>query len=277
MDTPTIIAWAVAILIQIFFPIALAVWFARRYGVGWRPFLYGALIFFVFQIVLRLPILSLLGPVLAPAVQASPTLQVVWAAVLAVTAGLFETVGRWVGYRWLFPRRLTYEWKNGTAYGLGHGGFESAVFVGLLGLATLVQMVAVSAMSMEMLQEQFSGPALEQILALRDQVMTMAWYEPLWGAWERVMTIAFHVALSLIVLQTFTRRQARWFWIALGLHALVDFTGPGMVHLLGWPIWVVELYMGVWALISLWIIVRLKRSPGTGEGTMAGAADSSVV
>ncbi|HHX64010.1 MAG TPA: YhfC family intramembrane metalloprotease [Chloroflexi bacterium] len=272
MDRTVIIAWGIAILIQIAFPIVLALWFARRYGVGWRPFLYGALIFFVFQIVLRLPIISLLGPVLAPAVQASPTLQVVWTAALAVTAGLFETVGRWAGYRWLFPRYLTYEWKNGAAFGLGHGGFESAVFVGLLGLFSLLQSLALAGMSVEMLQEQFSGPMLEQLLAAREQIMALAWYEPLWGAWERIATIPFHIAMSVIVLQVFTRGQARWFWIALGLHAFLDFTGPGMLTLLGWPIWVVEAYLTVWAIISLWIIVRLKRSPGEGEGTMAGTS-----
>ena len=53
---------------------------------------------------------------------------------MAFSAGLFESVGRWAGYRWLFPPRLPYDWKHAVAYGIGHGGFESAIFVGAMSL-----------------------------------------------------------------------------------------------------------------------------------------------
>jgi len=66
MQTPVIVAWVIALLIQILFPIALMVWFQRRYSVGWRVFLYGALIFFVFQMITRVPVVLVTSNIIRP-------------------------------------------------------------------------------------------------------------------------------------------------------------------------------------------------------------------
>jgi uncharacterized membrane protein YhfC len=55
-----------AILFEVALPIALALIARRRLGVGWRYFGYGALIFFLFQLISRVPIVQVTQALIAP-------------------------------------------------------------------------------------------------------------------------------------------------------------------------------------------------------------------
>lgn len=257
-----IVAWVVQVLVMVLAPIVIAVWFARRYRVGLAPFLLGAGIFLVFQMLTRVPAVQLLSGALAPRLQASAPLRVLYLGFLALTAGLFESTGRWVGYRFLFGRGIPRDWKRGVAYGIGHAGMESAGFVGLSQAINLVLVGAVVVIGVQRLAGVLPGELIGQLDAAVAQISRAPWYLPLWGGLERLLSIPFHTALSLIVLLTFTRGEGYWFWVAVGLHALVDFTAPGMLQLLGWPIWVVEGYIALWSAASLWLIVRLRDRMG---------------
>ena len=101
----------------------------RRLKVSWKYFAFGMLIFLIFQVVSRVPIVTVLGQVLAPQLKASTAFLYTWLAILALTAGIFEEVGRYIGYRW-FMRREEKTWNKAVMYGLGHGGLESILLVG---------------------------------------------------------------------------------------------------------------------------------------------------
>ncbi len=113
-----------AVLIEIALPLVLAFVARRRLGVSWRYFGYGALIFFLFQLISRVPIVQLVQGLIQPQLAASFSLQVAWVAILSLTAGLCEEIGRYVGYRWLM-RGEERTWSKALMYGLGHGGLES--------------------------------------------------------------------------------------------------------------------------------------------------------
>jgi len=53
------------------------------------------------------------------------------------------------------------------------------------------------------------------------------WY-PLLAAWERLWTVPVHVALSVVVLQVFRRKQTRWLWLAILLHTAVNLVIVGL-------------------------------------------------
>ncbi len=263
-------AWGLAALLEILGPAALAVWFARRYRVGVQPFLFGAAVFIVFQMLTRVPLVQAVAPLIGPRLLGNVPLQVTYLLVLASTAGLVESVGRWLGYRYLFRDRLPYDWENGVAYGLGHGGIESAALVGLSQLDLLGHRAADDGRG--------AGQAVGAAARRGDlaaghppqQIARTPWYLTLVGAYERAMTIPFHVAMSLVVLRCFTRGERRWLWVAVGLHALVDFTAPGMLSLLGWPVWVVEGYLTLWAAGAVWYIARAARPLRAQEAPAAG-------
>jgi uncharacterized membrane protein YhfC len=266
-----------AIVFEIVFPLVVAYLVGRRLGVGWRYFGYGALIFFLFQIISRVPLIQVAQGLLAPQLQSSAGLRFAWLTLAALTAGLFEEVGRYVGYRWLMKREEK-TWSKAIMYGLGHGGIESMLLVAGLTALTLIQLLALARTDLSTL------PITEQQRAQIAQQLAAASAQPAWlslaGAWERVWSIAFHVAMSVVVLQVFRRGSLGWLWLAIGLHAAVDFVVAGLPMLvpLGGlaKVLVPESIIAVVGLAGLWAIWRLRDQPAAGQAAPADPAVAPV-
>lgn len=246
-DPGLAIAMGATVVVAILTPLiaALVLWLKTR--VSWKYFLLGAVIFFISQILIRLPILSAIQPLLAGTLQSSALMRTIYLLALALTAGLFEEVGRWIGYKYLITKERT--WRVGVMYGLGHGGIESIVLVGLSVLSTLFVYIAITLQHQQipipaaLLESLRSGTALGQSLAII----------------ERISAIIFHVALSLIVMQSFTRHSIRWLWYAIAYHAFIDYVVAGILA----PVnpYMAEAILALNALIALWIIIRLRHAP----------------
>src|SRR5690348_1310281 len=103
-NTGWLISTMISIVFVIMYPIVLAIVAHRRLRVSWRYFGYGALIFFLFQLITRIPLVLWLQNLLAPQLKASAALDLAWIVVLALTAGLTEEIGRYLGYRWFMKR-----------------------------------------------------------------------------------------------------------------------------------------------------------------------------
>ncbi len=267
LSTGWIVASAAAIVFALLYPLILGFIAWKRLHVGWRYFGFGALVFFVFQVITRVPLVSVLGQVVAPQLRASRLFLFGWIFALALTAALFEEIGRYAGYR-LLMRREEKTWNKAVMYGLGHGGLESILLVGLLGLLTLVNVLILSSSGLDMIPAPQRAQVQQQLAAIAAQP---AW-QPLLGAWERLWTLPLHVALSVIVLQVFRRGKLAWLWLAIAAHTLVDFTSIALLQLLG-PAkmssqLIVEGVVAVFGLIAIWIIWRLRDAP-TQAATLA--------
>jgi len=257
MDYRVVISFAIAILIDFGFPIGVTIWFKRRYGSGWRVWLNGALIFAVFQLLSRVPLMLYLNSVVGPEIAESTILTVGWMAVAAVSAGLVEEIGRWLGYRFLFPRvGAELNWTNGVMYGLGHGGIESMILVGTLAVTSLIGYVLISPLDPSQIGTAFPAEQLDAVLAAQEQYRTMPPWQPILGGVERILTLPIQVCLSVLVLQAFVRRERRWLWIAVLAHALLDFIVPLVAR--SGNLIVTEAVVAVFAAAAVWGIVRLR-------------------
>ena len=259
-----ILSYLIAIAIDILFPLLLALWVRRRYRVRWKFFLYGALVFFVCQILTRVPAIQVAQYLLRDKLQASEPLLIGWLALAAVTAGLFEEGGRYGGYRLLW-RQEEKTWRRALMYGVGHGGLESILLVGGLTIAGLVNVIVLSNMDVSKLP--ITGEQLAQVQAAKAQIEAMPWWLPLLGGVERILAMSVQVSLSVLVLQCFLRGSLKWLWAAIGYHALVDFVAPLLNHLIGTGkgmgpevLWV-EALVAVFALLSLLLTLRLRGRP----------------
>lgn len=194
-----IVSLLFVVLICFAVPVAGMFVVRKKYQGKWGIFLAGALTFFVSQICLRIPLLQLALPRFAwyYALQLN-----VWyfGLFLGITAALFEEGGRWLVMRFLKRLgKLSPGLGNGLAFGLGHGGIEAALLVGLNALVILVMTVMRAGLS-----------PLDAGIAFA-------------GGVERLLTLAFHVGASLIVMYGIaTGRQGRYLFLAFLLHALVD-------------------------------------------------------
>jgi uncharacterized membrane protein YhfC len=246
-------------LLMIAMPIALAVWLARKAKAPWRLFGVGAVTFIGSQVV-HLPLntgLTALFRIIWPSASAQPQ----WwylpfnALVLGFTAGLCEETARYVGYRWLAKKARAY--RDALMLGAGHGGTEAIILGSLSGLA-FISMAA--ARQTDLAARGLSG----QTLALAQQQIaaywSAAWYMALLGAVERLFAVTIQVSLAVLVLQVFARQDWRWLVVAIGYHLIVD--GMAVVGVYSkWPPLVIEATLVPFALISLFIILRL-RAPG---------------
>jgi uncharacterized membrane protein YhfC len=84
------------------------------------------------------------------------------------------------------------------------------------------------------------------------------WYEALLPSFERLSAIIIQISLAVLVLQTFSRKQGFWVWLAVLYHAIIDFftvpVSAGYISKYGG-----EVLVGGFAVLSLIIILALRR------------------
>lgn len=258
-------------ILMVGMPVALWFWLARRWKLGWKLVMWGALMFVASQLV-RQPLLIGLtelfrnGTLPQPPEWAGPWFNLVF---LCFTAGLFEETARWAGYRWLVKDART--WRQAVVYGAGHGGIE-ALLLGLAVAVAFAQFIALQNVELSALPV----PAEQQ--ALLAQQIKDFWAAPwpltLLGAVERVFAICLHICLSVMVLQAFTRQNKLWLAAAIGWHALANLIGVGITQVYG-PV-AGEASIGVIAAISLLILFRLRGGPSGEHPVDARPTASSV-
>jgi uncharacterized membrane protein YhfC len=248
-----------AALICLLGPIALGYWWRSRAGTSFVVFGWGAVVFFVSQIVLRLPWQIPLNRWVIASHRSWLTAFVI---VSALTAALFEEVGRWVGYRTVLKDERS---RNaGVMFGLGHGACESILLVGLPIMGVLIaSALANSGMISEPLALQ----------AVRQQAAALGGWGAQLAVIERASSIAAHVGLSLIVLQGFVRGSHRWLSLAILLHTALDAIAGLSTHALHIPALYVELVVGVMSLAVLGAGLRLAAPAVELSPDVAMAAD----
>src|SRR5699024_4799392 len=115
----TIISIMIQGIIAFGLPIFFLVFLLKKYPKCWKPMLVGAGIFFVFAQVLEAILHQV---VFFVDIFTTNWLQnpLVYAIYASLAAGVFEEIGRFIGFRFLLKKFRS--WKDGIAYGIGHGG-----------------------------------------------------------------------------------------------------------------------------------------------------------
>jgi uncharacterized membrane protein YhfC len=251
-----LLAVAVTALFTILFPVLVAAYAHRRLSVPWRYFAFGMGVFILFQLLTRIPVIQLIEGLFGAQIRSSRWLFAAWLVLLCFTAGLFEETGRYVGFRWM-ARHDPKTWPMGVMFGLGHGGIESIILVGVNSLVSFFLLLFLPAIQSR-LPAEVSGPLAQAVSTIS---AAPAW-QILLAAWERLWTLPVHVALSVIVLQVFRRSNVRWLWLAILLHAAVNLVVVGLPLLVSLPSPVAPLFSSglvfLAGLLALWAIFRLR-------------------
>lgn len=218
MDPLVVVTFAVVALLEIIVPLALGYWIVRRFGVSWRVFGLGALFFIVVQIVHAPLVLVTQTPLYLAALPFGTTAALAFLAVyLGLMAGLFEEVGRYLVYRYIFRRqKISLTRENGLLFGTGWGGVES-IFVALLVLTSMVSYILLTGEG-----SMLSLPDDPAIQAEIEAVQALTPLDILPGLAERMMTITLHIAWSLMVLAAVVYGRKALLALAVIWHAAVD-------------------------------------------------------
>jgi ABC-2 type transport system permease protein len=252
----SILTTTLSVLLMILTPVALAVGLRRRVTLPWWLFLVGAATFVGSQLY-HLPLnnwlsdLGWIGPI-------GPEAPGLWrtAVILGLSAGLSESVARALGYGLLFRFGQAQKREEGLMIGLGHGGVEAMLVGGVLLAATISSLWALRGVDLATL-----NLPPEQVAALRQQ-MTALDASPLsvflaYG--ERLMALALHLFLSVLVWKAFQARQPLYFVAAVAYHSLVDATAVYASQFL--EIWQVELLILLFALPAFFMLWRWWPAP----------------
>ncbi len=223
----TIVTVCVTLCISLLLPVAaLIVYGVKNKGKGvWTAWLLGAAGFVVMQLVIRMPILSFLS--LMPAfVEFSTSHYVLYCFILALTAGLFEVAGRYVVAK-LMSKRLTF--TRGIAAGMGHGGIEAIMIVGMTYVNNILYIVMINSGQFDTIVEQTAAMGVDTAsrVAIKEVLIGTSPVSFLLSGYERILTMIFHVALSLLACYFVSRKKdILGIVICLVCHCAVDFVAP---------------------------------------------------
>ena len=176
----------VAISLTCLLPIGTLLFAWQKKGLS--IWLAGALAFTVAQLLIRLPLLQW--------IQAMPTVRLfavmqpfIWLVVLALTASIVEECARYIVFK-AFKKAASNE--GAFLYGLGHGGIEALLLVGI--------------------------PIIVHLASYSDASLYG-------GSVERLLAMVAHICFSLIVVQAVLRQQIRYVGYAIVAHALFNIVG----------------------------------------------------
>lgn len=217
----------------------------RRRGGPWPAFWVGAGTFFLFALVLEplLHRLVLSGP-LGTVIQGNIWLYGLYGG---LAAGVFEETGRYLAFRLALRRRRAR--ITALSYGIGHGGCEAFLLLGV----TMLNNIAVVLM-------QKNGASLPP--ELEGAVQTLAAVPAasfLWGGFERLSAMVFHMAASVLVFTAAARPgKRRLFPLAVVLHLVLDMAA--VVSNAYLPIAATELLTAALALACAWLAARVYKN-----------------
>lgn len=239
--------------LMIAMPVGLALVLTRMWKLSWRFWLVGAAIFILSQVG-HIPFNSLVGGLLNQTgmVNWPKSAQTIFNALfLGLSAGLFEEFSRYAMFRWWLKDARS--WRKAVLAGAGHGGAE-AIILGSLVLVAFFQLASYRNID---LSTVVPAAQLDLAKAQVSAYWSAQWYETLLGALERLFTIPVQITFSVIVLQTFTRKQGYWVWLAVLYHAIIDaavvYLAPGLGSL------ATEAVVAGFALLSLGILFALRQ------------------
>src|SRR5699024_6730793 len=135
ISSATIISIIIQGIIAFGLPVFFLIFILKKYPSSWKPMLVGAGIFFVFSQILGATFNQFAFMVDHVTINwlAKPF---VYAIFVSLVAGVFEEIGRFIGFRYLLKKFRS--WKDGFAYGVGHGGIESMLLVGMTAASNIV-------------------------------------------------------------------------------------------------------------------------------------------
>ena len=229
----SLVAMVVTLLICMVVPIvALIVYAVKNKGKGvWLAWFIGAAGFFVMQIIIRTPILSLLS-LNEGFVKFANDYYIVYVLILAFTAALFEVVARFVGAL-ILKKKQCYEVAVGA--GLGHGGIEAMFLIGMTYVNNLLYSVMINTGAFDAMVESTAqmGVDAQTLQALWDVKTALIDTTPamfLLAGYERILTIIVHVAMTVLVFYFVNKKKGfLGILLCLFMHTVIDFV-PGFVQ-----------------------------------------------
>jgi len=225
----------VSAAICVVLPVFIFFFWRKKYNLKAIPLLCGIAVWIMFAYILQSIMHGLVLERTADGtiklLNESPRLYVIY-AILA--AGIFEESGRFIAFKLI--RKRHNDIGTGISYGLGHGGIEATMLVGLLMINYILFSTMVNSGNTAAFGDDIDILAPIGVLQDTPSVMFLV------GGIERIMALAVHISLSIVVLCSVVKKDVLWLYpVAIVLHAAVNLA-PAMFQAKFFDnIWLVEI------------------------------------
>ena len=235
----SIAGMAVAMLVSFALPIALFIYSKKKLHAKTAPFFIGCGVFVVMVVLLESLAHNLILGSTGTAITGS------------LMAALFEETGRYVAMR-RFVKPLDFD--NAFMYGVGHGGIEAMILIGISMLSNIVSSVMINSGAMvASLAALDADTAAKTAASLSALWQTPSAYFFLSGL-ERVIAITLHISLSLLVFRAVRYGEKKYLLLAYFLHFLVDAATVLINAYL--PLWTVEIVSAALTVLTMYLAKR---------------------
>lgn len=254
VSNANIIAMVISAIISIILPIGVGIYLYKKYRISFKAVGVGALVFFVFVMILEklMHQYFLINNITTSIVLSDPWIYGLYGALVA---GIFEEVGRFVGYKFLLKGHI--ERKDGLAYGLGHGGLEAILIGGIASIQNLIFAMLINKGNLEnSLGTKLPKVAIEQ---LKSGLISSSSYTFILGGLERAFALSIQIFLSLIVLYGIKEKKYIYLLYAILIHAAIDFPAALFQKGVIVNMWLIEGMYAVVGLVCLTLIVNSKK------------------
>lgn len=243
-------------LFTLLMPILAAILYYRKKKYALPSVFTGVLVFIVFQMVLRMPLIQTILPRMAWYQTLSEN-AVLYAIFLGLTAGLFEETGRFLAFKTILKKNLDH--TQAVAYGIGHGGIEAMLLIGF----TYINNLIISLMINSGAFEQVIGATLPaataaQVKATLVDTDSLMFILP---SLERASTFLIQIGLSVLIQFGIKRGKGlAYLIVAILIHTLLDASSVILMNM-GLNIWLLEAYVALYAAVAMIFVWKTAPRP----------------
>ena len=244
------IAIIISLFVTIGLPIGAGIWLNKKLGLAARVVIYGVLGYLIVQALITLSLGALTSGFEQGTVNLSEgAFTSIQIGVSIFLGALLGVLMRWAGMK--FIRENLDNLPAAYGIGIGYGGIESILLVGLPLLTTFITMLSNRQID---LQTTTLDPA---VITQLEELWQVPAYVPLIGSLERIAAFMMHLTVTVLILQVFTQNKIIYLAVAVGLELFVNgivvgLTSAGMEYY-----WVVPVSIGL-IVLNVYLLQRLR-------------------
>lgn len=259
VDISSLAALGLGAFIAVIVPIAIALIWKICKKERFTTILIGAAVFVLFAMILEKPIQNALifptqtllpDHAISRFINARPVLL---AFLLGLFPGVFEETGRLVAFKTVLRKRKNRE--TSVSYGIGHGGVEVMLILGITYIEYFVFAVIINLGIFQTLIDKVAAQApgqIDSLYSLAAQIAGFSFADMGIGIVERIFAVLFHIGASILVFYACKDKKKFWLYpLAIILHTAMDFiAGLAITNLFNPSTWGMEGIVAVFSLLT---------------------------
>lgn len=258
VSSAAILGMVVSLLMAVLFPIILLVYWQKNKKPRFLSFVIGAATFIIFALTLEqlwhTGVMMAIGKGDMMAGNSKLSSNVwIYGLYGGLCAAVFEEVGRFLAMKYCMKNYLNK--NNAIMYGIGHGGIEAIIILGLAEISNIATSFAINSGAIDTIissvPEEGRDTVFEQISALW-QTPAASFYL---GGVERVIAVTLHICLSYMVYRFVKYNEKKYFGVALGIHFIVDFATVVLAKYVS--LVAVEVVLALIVIVFLFFVTRM--------------------